>query len=113
MPTTRRVTRASRTRPSRFGSVSLTSTAASVSNTDAQFAGKVVLVNISGSWCPNCHDEAPFLAALYREVPEPGPRGRDALVRGARAAREPDAATRVRRRYGIEYTVLLAASPNS
>ena len=36
-----------------------------VSNTDAQFAGKVVLVNISGSWCPNCHDEAPFLALLY------------------------------------------------
>ena len=30
-------------------------------------AGKVVLVNISGSWCPNCHDEAPFLASLYRK----------------------------------------------
>ena len=38
-----------------------------VSNTDRQFAGKVVLVNISGSWCPNCHDEAPFLASLYRK----------------------------------------------
>ena len=37
-----------------------------VSNTDARFRGKVVLVNISGSWCPNCHDEAPFLAALYK-----------------------------------------------
>ena len=22
-------------------------------------------MNISGSWCPNCHDEAPFLVALY------------------------------------------------
>ena len=38
-----------------------------VSNTDAQFRGKVVLVNISGSWCPNCHDEAPFLASLYNK----------------------------------------------
>src|SRR6202795_390097 len=36
-----------------------------VSNADAKFRGKVVLVNITGSWCPNCHDEAPFLAELY------------------------------------------------
>jgi thiol-disulfide isomerase/thioredoxin len=32
-----------------------------VSNTDDRFQGKVVLVNVTGSWCPNCHDEAPFL----------------------------------------------------
>ncbi|WP_157971319.1 TlpA disulfide reductase family protein [Dyella sp. C9] len=38
-----------------------------VSNTDARFRGKVVLVDVSGSWCPNCHDEAPFLDALYRK----------------------------------------------
>lgn len=38
-----------------------------VSNTDPRFHHKVVLVDISGSWCPNCHDEAPFLEALYRK----------------------------------------------
>ena len=38
-----------------------------VSNTDAMFRGKVVIVAIGGSWCPNCHDEAPFLSELYRE----------------------------------------------
>jgi thiol-disulfide isomerase/thioredoxin len=37
-----------------------------VSNTDAQFHGKVVIVAVGGSWCPNCHDEAPFLVNLYQ-----------------------------------------------
>jgi thiol-disulfide isomerase/thioredoxin len=35
-----------------------------VSNTDARFRGKVLVINLTGSWCPNCHDEAPFLAAM-------------------------------------------------
>ncbi len=43
-----------------------------VSNSDARFQGKVVLVNIMGSWCPNCHDEAPFLADLYRKYHDKG-----------------------------------------
>jgi thiol-disulfide isomerase/thioredoxin len=38
-----------------------------VSNTDEQFQGKVVLVNVTGSWCPNCHDEDTFLPALYKK----------------------------------------------
>ena len=38
-----------------------------VSDTDAMFRGKVVLLAIGGSWCPNCHDEAPFLQQLYRK----------------------------------------------
>jgi len=38
-----------------------------VSDRDARFEGKVVVVTIGGSWCPNCHDEAPFLAELYKE----------------------------------------------
>jgi len=24
-------------------------------------------VAIGGSWCPNCHDEAPFLESLYQQ----------------------------------------------
>jgi thiol-disulfide isomerase/thioredoxin len=38
-----------------------------VSNTDPEFRGKVVIVAIGGSWCPNCHDEAPFLVGLYKK----------------------------------------------
>jgi len=38
-----------------------------VTNADAAFRGKVVIVAIGGSWCPNCHDEAPFLVSLYKK----------------------------------------------
>ena len=57
-----------------------------VSNTDARFRGKVLLVNISGSWCPNCHDEEPFLVSLYEKYRDKGLRSGDPLVRGGRAA---------------------------
>jgi thiol-disulfide isomerase/thioredoxin len=31
------------------------------------FHGKVVLLDIFGTWCPNCHDEAPVLQSLYAQ----------------------------------------------
>ncbi len=43
-----------------------------VAGTDARFAGKVVLVNLFGSWCPNCNDEAPWLAAWDRRYRDSG-----------------------------------------
>jgi thiol-disulfide isomerase/thioredoxin len=43
-----------------------------VSNTDPQFRGKVVIVAVGGSWCPNCHDEAPFLVSLYKRFHSKG-----------------------------------------
>ena len=38
-----------------------------VSNSDARFRDKVVVLTIGGTWCANCHDEAPFLSSLYNE----------------------------------------------
>jgi thiol-disulfide isomerase/thioredoxin len=38
-----------------------------VSLSDERFRGKVVLVTLGGTWCPNCHDEARFLVPFYRE----------------------------------------------
>jgi len=43
-----------------------------VSNTDPEFRGKVVIVAVGGSWCPNCHDEAPFLVSLYKQFHSKG-----------------------------------------
>lgn len=34
---------------------------------DPLFRGKVVLVDIFGSWCPTCHDAAPVLTHLYEK----------------------------------------------
>jgi thiol-disulfide isomerase/thioredoxin len=36
-----------------------------ISSTDERFKNKVVIVTITGSWCPNCHDEAKVLNELY------------------------------------------------
>lgn len=43
-----------------------------VSLSDERFRGKVVLITLGGSWCPNSHDEAMFLAPFYREYRDQG-----------------------------------------
>lgn len=43
-----------------------------VSLADPRFAGKVVIVTIGGSWCPNCHDEAAFLREFLQGRRERG-----------------------------------------
>jgi thiol-disulfide isomerase/thioredoxin len=83
-----------------------------VTNTDPKFAGKVVLVNISGSWCPNCHDEAPFLAELYRKYRG---RGLEIVTFSFEEGDQLANPTRLRafiQNYGLEYTVLLAGIPD-
>jgi len=83
-----------------------------VSNTDRQFQDKVVIVNVTGSWCPNCHDEAPFLESLYRKYHSLG------LEIVALDFEEPEQLkdlSRLRaftKKYGIEYTYLVAGEPS-
>ena len=43
-----------------------------VSLQDPEFKGKPVVVQIMGSWCPNCMDEARFLTGLHNEMKERG-----------------------------------------
>ncbi len=38
-----------------------------VTQRDPRFRGKVVLIDIFGTWCPTCHDAAPGLVRLYRK----------------------------------------------
>jgi thiol-disulfide isomerase/thioredoxin len=80
-----------------------------ITNADARFRHKVVVVDIMGSWCPNCHDEAPFLQALYARHHKEG-----LEVVALDFEQRPDQVTdpvRLRAfiaRYGLTYTVLLA-----
>lgn len=83
-----------------------------VSNTDAQFQGKVVLVNITGSWCPNCHDEAPFLEALYRKYHSQGLEIVALDFEEPEQFKDPARLHAFIKRYGIEFTYLLAGQPS-
>jgi len=82
-----------------------------VSNTDPQFRGKVVLLAIGGSWCPNCHDEAPFLSELYKDY-----HARGLEIVGLMFENDADpklARPRVQsfiKRYGVNYPMLLAGT---
>jgi len=43
-----------------------------VSLSDARFRGKVLLIQIMGSWCPNCMDETNFLSGFYDQYRSKG-----------------------------------------
>jgi peroxiredoxin len=84
-----------------------------VSNTDARFRDKVVLVNITGSWCPNCHDEAPFLAEVYNKYRS---RGLEIVALSFEEADQLENPKRLKafiKQNGIEYTVLLGGETST
>lgn len=76
---------------------------------DERFQGKVVLVNIFGSWCPNCNDEAPLLAEWDRRY---GDRGLEIVGLAFEVTGDPERDTKLVRKYaerhGIDYPLLLA-----
>lgn len=82
-----------------------------VSLADPRFQGKVVIVTLAGSWCPNCHDEAAFLAQLHRDL-----RGEGLEIVSLQFehfgdfAQAAAATRRFRDKTGIEYTTLIAGT---
>ncbi|MES2520156.1 MAG: TlpA disulfide reductase family protein [Bacteroidota bacterium] len=84
-------------------------TGKSVSLKDPKYQGKAVIVTILGSWCPNCLDEAAFLAPWYKAN-----RNRGVEIIGLSFERKNDptfAKTRIealKNRFGIEYDLLFA-----
>lgn len=80
-----------------------------VSLDDPRFDGKVKVITIVGSWCPNCHDEAAFLSPLYKDYRE---RGLEIIALMYEHFKEFPKATaqvkRFRKKFGIEYETLIA-----
>jgi peroxiredoxin len=82
-----------------------------VSLSDDKYRGKVVLVTLSGTWCPNCADEVAFLARYFRDKHEQGLEIITLLYEHfedfARAALQ---GRLLREQYGIGYDLLVAGT---
>jgi len=82
-----------------------------VSNEDPRFKGKVVLASVTGTWCPNCHDEAQYLVQLDKKYRDKG------LAIVALDFEEPEQQANLERerafvkQYGVKYTYLIAGAP--
>lgn len=80
-----------------------------VSLADNKYDGKVVVVTIAGTWCPNCNDEARMLVPLHKEFRD---RGLEVVALMFEHFQEHDVAAeqvrRFREKFAIEYDTLIA-----
>lgn len=83
-----------------------------VSSSDPEFRDKVVIVAIGGSWCPNCHDEAPFLESLYKQFHGKGLEVVNLSFEEEDQLKDPTRLRAFIQRYGITYPVLVAGTPD-
>ena len=78
---------------------------------DARHAGKVVLVTVGGSWCPNCHDEAAFLKELLASR---GARGLEVIQLMFERTTDFESSAQAARafadKFSIHYPVLIAGT---
>jgi len=85
-----------------------------VSLSDPAYKGKVVIVTILGSWCPNCLDENKFLSAWYKENKK---RGVEIIGLGFERKNDFELAkkslTALKTRLGIEYEILFAGQSST
>jgi thiol-disulfide isomerase/thioredoxin len=80
-----------------------------ISLDDEQFKGKVAIVQVLGSWCPNCMDETRYLSDFYRKNKQ-----RKIAIIGL-AFEKMDSEEfafpkiiKLKERFGVEYPILLA-----
>jgi thiol-disulfide isomerase/thioredoxin len=82
-----------------------------LSNDDPKFKGKVVLAIVTGTWCPNCHDEAQYLVQLYKKYRD---QGLEIVALDFEEPEQQDDLARVHaftKQYGVEYTYLIGGAP--
>jgi len=83
-----------------------------ITNEDPKFQGKVVLAIVTGTWCPNCHDEARYLVQLYKQYHD---KGLEIVALDFEEADQLKSLTRVNafiKQYQVPYTYLIAGTPD-
>ncbi len=83
-----------------------------LTNADPRFAGKVVIVAVGGSWCPNCHDEAPLLVDLYKRYHSKGLEVVSLSFEEEDQLKDPVRLRAFQAKYGITYPILVAGTPD-
>jgi thiol-disulfide isomerase/thioredoxin len=82
-----------------------------LTNDDPKFKGKVLLAIVTGTWCPNCHDEAQYLVQLYKKYHD---QGLEIVALDFEEPEQQDELNRVHAfisQYGVPYTYLIAGAP--
>jgi thiol-disulfide isomerase/thioredoxin len=82
-----------------------------VSNEDPRFKGKVVLAIVTGTWCPNCHDEAQYLVELDKKYRD---KGLAIVALDFEEVEQQASLARVHafvKQYGVKYPYLIAGAP--
>jgi len=84
-----------------------------VSISDPKFRNKIVLVQLFGSWCPNCMDETAYLVPLYKKYKE---KGLEIIAlayeRTADYERSKRNISRLRERFDVPYNMLITGYIN-
>lgn len=92
-----------------FSGVSLSGE--TVRHTDDRFKGKALIVDIMGTWCHNCLDEAPVLEQLQKQY---GKDGLEIVGLSFEISADPEVAKKnlqlFKDRFGLTYTVLFNGS---
>lgn len=82
-----------------------------VSLSDAKFTDKVVIIQLMGSWCPNCMDETKYLAEIHRRYKD---QGLAIISLAYERTRDMDVAQKNLRKlkayFNIEYDLLIAGT---
>lgn len=84
-------------------------TGETISLSDSRYQGKVVIVQLTGSWCPNCMDETKLFREYYDTYRDQGLEiVALAFERGSDQETAIRNLTRLKDRFGVEYELLLA-----
>ncbi len=79
-----------------------------VSLNDEKFKNKVVVIQIMGSWCPNCMDETAYLSKVYKQYKI---KGLEVVALAYEKSEDFEKnkknITRLKNKYGVEYEMLI------